>query len=284
MIQKVTNAPQRANFLAAAGAEIATRAQMGVRLALFADLPGSGWQFYTSDAAPFAIALRGASATVAGEYDPEELGSFCSFLGIDCITTPCETPPQGYVLRQTLSVYTLAAGKRLPLPPLTGAFAGQAEETQAEDVAGDRIVTQHATDKQKFFTLEKAPSLSAIVPLLFAGEDAEIQDRYYADACTARNAGMAEFWLLRHEGVPIFTVAASAILGRDVYLSAGETIEAHRGQGIGGRYITQMANEYAAKGYDVCFVCEAVRCRFYNRLGFAQSGVLYQYGKVKSEG
>ncbi len=283
MIQKVTTAPHRASFLAASKLHIATRAQMGVRLALFGDLAGSGWQFYTagsdilntqdspaaqqaietepptSATPPLAIALRGASASVAGEYDPEELGSFCQFLGIDRITTPSATPPQGYALGQTLTVYTLSAGQQLPLPPLTGEFAGQSEEMQ----------------------LDKNPAVGKILPLLWGEDDGtntDLRDCYYADACTARNAGMAEYWLLRHEGVPIFTVAASAVLGRDAYLSAGETLESYRGQGVGGRYITQMANEYAAKGYDVCFVCEAVRCRFYTRLGFAQSGVLYQYG------
>lgn len=280
MIQKVTAAPHRAQFLAASNSHVATRAQLGARLALFGDLAGSGWQFYTAvpdvldapeaspapqDApcapqtpAPLAIALRGASASVAGEYDPEELGSFCRFLGIDSLTTTCETPPQGYVLGQPLTVYTLAAGKQLPLPPLTGAMAGQKESLQ----------------------LDKNPSVGAILPLLWGEDDGtntDLRDHYYADACTARNAGMAEFWLLRHGEAPVFTVAASAIVGQKAYLSAGETIEANRGQGIGGHYITKMANEYAAKGYDVCFVCEACRCRFYTRLGFAQSGVLYQY-------
>lgn len=263
MIQQVTTAQHCASFLAAANANLATRAQLGVRLALFADLSGSGWQFYTSDnATPLAIALRGASATVVGESDPEELHHFLSFLGIDCVTTPCNTSPQGYALGQTLTVYTLPAGKQIALPPFTGAMAGQEGAMQ----------------------LDREPSVGAILPLLWGeddGSNTDLRDQYYADQCTARNGGMAEFWLLRNQGAPIFTLAASAILGQDVYLSAGETVEPYRGQGIGGHYIATMANEYAAKGYTVCFVCEAVRCGFYQRLGFAPSGVLYQYRTVK---
>ncbi len=291
------NADTRAQFLQAAGESPATYAQMAMRLAVFGDLPGSGWQFYTSVAdhaedvlltaalaqntsvprmadvvapvpsmaddntftpAPLAIALRGGSATVAGEYDPEELGSFCGFLGVDKITTPNAQPPEGYALAQSLTVYTLGRGQALPVPSFTGAFAGQ------EDA----------------FALDKAPSVMKVIPLLFgadAADDIAMQEQYYSDNSTARNFGMAEFWLLYHCETPIFTLAASAVVEQTAYLSAGETIEAYRGQGIGGHYIATMANEYAAKGYDVCFVCEAQRCRFYERLGFQKSGVLYQY-------
>ncbi len=259
MIQKVTTAQHRASFLAAANAHIATRAQLSARLTLFADLPGSGWQFYTSaDATPLAIALRGASATVVGACDPEELGSFLAFLGIDCVTMRRDTPPQGYAYKQTLTAYTLSAGQQLPLPPFAGAMAGQEAAMQ----------------------LDTEPSIGAMLPLLWGeddGSNTELRDQYYADQCTARNAGVASFWLLRHQGVPIFTLAASAVMGQDVYLSAGETVEAYRGQGVGGHYIAKVANEYAATGYDVCFVCEAVRCRFYQRLGFQTAGELHQF-------
>ncbi len=287
------NADTRARFLQAAGASPATYAQMAMRLAVFGDLPGSGWQFYTSDMEVLAIALRGSSVTVAGEYDPEELGSFCSFLGVDKITTPNALLPAGYTCAQCLTVYTLARGQALRVPPFTGAFAGQ----------------------EGAFVLDKAPSVMKVIPLLFGADasaesvladrkrediaaeavaledgtatrstadariaaDIAMQEQYYSDNTTARNFGMAEFWLLSHGDVPIFTLAASAVVEQTAYLSAGETIEAYRGQGIGGHYIATMANEYAARGYDVCFVCEAPRCRFYERLGFQKSDVLYQY-------
>ncbi len=322
MIVKVTSAAQRAQFLAAIGEHPVLQAQLTMRLALFGDLPGSGWQFYTAlpsedaisaqeaaqdnrcadnlsgeeiaktqivteetaagrfQSQPLALALRGASATVAGAFDPEELGSFLAFLGIDRFTTPAQTPPEGFCYHQTLFVYTLQPGKQLSLPTFTGDFAQQ----------------------EGVFALDKSPSVMQITPLLFPqggqgdemgdrdnigaasdtgdinDSDTSLQDQYYADNTHARNAGMAEFWLLRHGDTPIFTLAASAVVGKVAYLSAGETIEAYRGQGIGGHYIVQMANEYAAKGYEVCFVCEAVRCRFYERLGFAKGAVLYQYG------
>ncbi|MFI3169718.1 MAG: hypothetical protein R3Y06_07235 [Faecalibacterium sp.] len=287
MIGKVTSAAQRAQFLAAIGDCPVLQAQLTMRLALFGDLPGSGWQFYTAQPPSFALALRGASATVVGTFDPEELGSFLAFLGVDRLTTPAQTPPEGFAYHQTLFVYTLQAGKQLCLPTFTGDFEGQ----------------------EGIFTLDKSPSVMQITPLLFPQEeqDAEmgdmgntdaasdtgdindtdntiLQDQYYADNTHARNAGMAEFWLLRHGDTPIFTLAASAVVGKVAYLSAGETIAAYRGQGIGGHYIVQMANEYAAKGYEVCFICEAVRCRFYERLGFAKAGVLYQYSPAVPEG
>ncbi len=283
MIVSVTTPAERQCYLAALDECAALGAQLEMRLALFGALAGSGWQFYTAvpdagqDPAPLAIALRGDAATVMGAFDPEELGSFLRFMGVRLLTTPSATPPQGYALWQQLFVYTLGAGQALPLPPFTGAMAGQ----------------------ESAVVLDPAPSLTQILPLLFgdgagtalpfaaAGavaaspEDTALQEQYYADNTLARNYGMAEFWLLRHGGTPIFTLGASAVVGQIAYLSAGETLASYRGQGIGGHYIATMANEYAAKGYTVCFVCETVRCGFYQRLGFAPSGVLCQYRAVE---
>ncbi len=260
MIVQVTSAAQRAQFEAIAQLHVATKAQMTARLALFGEMPASGWQFYlcdvqgggaTSDA---ALVLRGNAATLMGQdaraFDPEELESFLAFLGGETLTTTMPCAIDSYALQQQLFVYTLAAGQALAVPPLRG----------------------------DCFTLDRTPSVSAILPLLWGDDtDAALQENYYADSCVARNAGMAAFWLVRDGETPVFTLAASAVVGQSVYLSAGETIERYRGQGIGGHYIASMANEYAAKGYDVCFVCEAVRCRFYDRLGFTQRGVLHQY-------
>ncbi len=264
MITSLKTQADYARFAAAAAQQIATVAQMQARLTLFGELPGSGWQFYVNaqeeacavdDIPAGAIALRGQYATVMGAFDLEELGSFLSFLGVGTVTSAIKTSPVGYAWNNTLTVFTLAAGQRLPVPAFRGDFAGR-----EADVA-----------------LDRNPSVMAVLPLLWGDAEPEVQDQYYADSCTARNHGMAEFWLVQYAQQAIFTLAASAVVGQNAYLSAGETIEAYRGQGIGGHYIVRMANEYAAKGYTVCFVCEAPRRRFYQRLGFAESGVLYQH-------
>ncbi len=358
MIVQVKDVVQRAQFDAVAQLHVATRAQMATRLALFGDLPASGWQFYLSHAPEVAeaaeavalencevarqmvaeaeakedyearndvehigaLALRGTSATLMGKemgvFDTEELESFLPFLGIQTLTTTAPCAVRGYPLKQTLFVYTLAAGSALAVPPLCACLQDGAQVSARGDAQNSACVNMqdaaqvsvqgdaqnsacvnmqdsmqsgaplqgHAAPSKQTFTLDKTPSVAATLPLLFRdAADAQPRENYYADSCVARNRGMAECWLVHYGETPVFTLAASAITAQSVYLSAGETVERYRGQGVGGHYIARMANEYAAKGCEVCLVCEAARCGFYERLGFVQSGMLYQYAHTTEQ-
>ncbi len=55
-------------------------------------------------------------------------------------------------------------------------------------------------------------------------------------------------------------------------MACGETVEALRGKGIGGRLIAEMANALAAEGWMPVFLCSPERVHFYTRLGFEKMG------------
>ena len=59
--------------------------------------------------------------------------------------------------------------------------------------------------------------------------------------------------------------------------SCGETVEALRGKGVGGRLIVGMANALAAEGWMPVFLCSPERVRFYTRLGFEKMGEYARY-------
>ncbi len=286
MINAVKTAADRAQFLAIATPANALALQMRARLALFGEKPASGWQFYcvqndaahtcVEDAAHSApegatppvntvvntsvpcaaIALRGTRASMVcatgAEVSASELGSFLRFVGVQSLTSAHATPPEGFVCGQELAVYTLTAHTTLPVP--VSARAAQC-------------------------ILDIAPPMAPILSLLWgdAPDAQDLRDAYYAEACTARNHGRAEHWLVYEGDVPVFTVSAAAIGEGHAYLAAGETTPALRGQGIGGHYIVQMANRFAARGLQVSFICEPPRAAFYARLGFTKAQILYQH-------
>ena len=43
-------------------------------------------------------------------------------------------------------------------------------------------------------------------------------------------------------------------------MACGETVEALRGKGVGGRLIVEMANALAAEGWMPVFLCSPERC------------------------
>ena len=228
---------------------------MGNHLALFWGNHGSTEGFYLLPGNA-ALQTRGRSATLCGALpDPgtvEELTAFFRFTGVERVT--CEQPvPHGWPLRRTLHHFGLAAGEQLPLPPTP------------PPIAGGRI------------TLDRAPAMTAVSEQLFPDEQAE-QARFYSVACTAIAHGIGRCYALRDAGGGIVTsVGCYDRWGGEAYMSAGETIAALRGQGLGGWLIVRLANELAAAGDRVSFLCEESRLHFYRRLGFIQNEEFNQY-------
>ena len=67
-------------------------------------------------------------------------------------------------------------------------------------------------------------------------------------------------------------VGAYALANGQAYMACGETVEALRGKGVGGRLIVEMANALAAEGWMPVFLCSPDRVHFYTRLGFEKMG------------
>lgn len=255
MITAVTNPQQAAEF----GRRIAQKpyfdAAMGTSLALFGGKPGSGWLFYLLPGNA-ALAARGGTANICGTLPDDagesmgELADFLQFLGIDCAI--CEQmPPAGWREEKILHRFTLPAHTRLCLPP--------------------------APELAQGLTLARTPRLGPVAALLFP-EDKEEREQFYSNACTAIAHGYGRCLALqRRDGAVVSTVGCYAVSAAEAYLSAGETAEAWRGQGLGGWLIATMANEQADAGRDATFLCEKNRCRFYQRLGFTPSGYYIQY-------
>ena len=228
---------------------------MGTHLDLFWGNPGSSEGFYLlpGDA---ALLTRGRSATLCGSSsDPdtlEELTAFFHFTGVERVT--CEQVVHGcWPLRRKLHYFSLAAGESLSLPPMPPLIADGT------------------------LTLDRAPAMTAVSEQLFPDEPAE-RARFYSVACTSIAHGVGRCYALHGEGDGIVTeVGCYDRWGGEAYMSAGETREALRGQGLGGWLIAQMANDLAAAGDKVSFLCEENRIPFYHRLGFVQNGKFYQY-------
>ena len=98
------------------------------------------------------------------------------------------------------------------------------------------------------------------------------RDDFYSELCSKRSRGLARVWTLELEGNIICTVGAYALANGQAYMACGETVEALRGKGIGGRLIAEMANALAAEGWMPVFLCSPERVHFYTRLGFEKMG------------
>jgi len=89
--------------------------------------------------------------------------------------------------------------------------------------------------------------------------------------------GLARVWTLEREGEIVCTVGAYALADGQAYMACGETAEALRGRGIGGRLIVGMANALSAEGWMPVFLCSPERVHFYTRLGFEKLGEYARY-------
>ena len=156
-------------------------------------------------------------------------------------------PPTGWKRAKTHSVFGLAPGRQLPLPEADAAlWQSLAKNTE--------------------------PAAGKAADMLFPDRPSK-RDDFYSELCSKRSRGLARVWTLEREGNIICTVGAYALANGQAYMACGETVEALRGKGVGGRLIVEMANALAAEGWMPVFLCSPERVHFYTRLGFEKMGV-----------
>ena len=249
MIAQVKTPRQRQRFFNACREKLCLGATMPLALSLFGkSRPG---RFFTGPT--LALDVGGSTAWLAGHANPDELAGFLNFCGCEAVVLDeagCP-PPTGWRRAKTLSVFGLRPGRQLPLPEADAAL-WQSLEKNTEPAAGK--------------TAE----------MLFPDRPGK-RDDFYSELCSKRSRGLARVWTLEREGEIVCTVGAYALADGQAYMACGETAEALRGRGIGGRLIVGMANALSAEGWMPVFLCSPERVHFYIRLGFERLGEYARY-------
>ena len=249
MIAQVKTSRQRQRFFNACRGKLCLGATMPLALSLFGkSRPG---RFFAGPT--LALDVGGSTAWLAGHANPDELAGFLNFCGCEAVVLDgagCP-PPTGWKRAKTLSVFGLPPGRQLSLPEADAAL-WQSLEKNTEPVAGK--------------TAE----------MLFPDRPGK-RDDFYSELCSKRSRGLARVWTLEREGEIVCTVGAYALADGQAYMACGETAEALRGRGIGGRLIVGMANALSAEGWMPVFLCSPERVHFYTRLGFERLGEYARY-------
>ena len=249
MIAQVKTPRQRQRFLNACREKLCLGATMPLALSLFGkSQPG---RFFAGPT--LALDVGGSTAWLAGHANPDELAGFLNFCGCEAVVldeAECP-PPTDWKRAKTLSVFGLPPGRQLPLPEADAAL-WQSLEKNTEPAAGK--------------TAE----------MLFSDRPGT-RDDFYSELCSKRSRGLARVWTLEREGEIVCTVGAYALADGQAYMACGETAEALRGRGIGGRLIVGMANALSAEGWMPVFLCSPERVHFYTRLGFERLGEYARY-------
>ena len=249
MIAQVNTKQRRIRFENACRGRWVLGAMLPLDFAIFGK--SQPWRFYAGPT--LALELNGSTAWAAGHANPEELAGFLAFCGCESIIldeAECP-PPAGWCRAETLTVFGLAPGKVLPLPAVDEALWAQ-------------------------LTLDREPSAMDVARALYPA-DTTRQEDFYSELCSKRTRGKALAWVLRQGSETVCTVGTYALAAGQAYMACGQTAEALRGKGIGGRLIVQMANELAAEGQRPVFLCAPERVRFYTRLGFEKLGEYARY-------
>lgn len=249
MIAQANSPAQRERFLAACRGKRILDATLPLALELFGQsLPG---RFYAGE--DLALDLGGRTAWAAGRADPDELGGFLAFSGCKAVMLEPNCPaPTGWQRENAYPIFGLTPGAALPLP--------DADEALWASLAFDRT-----------------PSPGAVADVLFSDRSPARRDDFYSELCTKLVRDKARVWTLERDGQIVCTVGAYALHNGQAYMACGETAEALRGYGIGGRLIVQMANDLAAEGWQPLFLCSPERVHFYTRLGFIRLGEMEKY-------
>ena len=115
--------------------------------------------------------------------------------------------------------------------------------TASSAVAPGRQLTLPEADAALWQSLAKntEPAAGKAAELLFPDRPSK-RDDFYSELCSKRSRGLARVWTLEREGSIICTVGAYALANGQAYMACGETVEALRGKGVGGRLIVEMAN------------------------------------------
>ena len=249
MIAQVKTSRQRQRFFNACREKLCLGATMPLALSLFGkSQPG---RFFAGPT--LALDVGGSTAWLAGHANSDELAGFLNFCGCEAVVLDeagCP-PPTGWKRAKTLSVFGLPPGRQLPLPEADAAL-WQSLEKNTEPAAGK--------------TAE----------MLFPDRPGK-RDDFYSELCSKRSRGLARVWTLEREGEIVCTVGAYALADGQAYMACGETAEALRGRGIGGRLIVGMANALSAEGWMPVFLCSPERVHFYIRLGFERLGEYARY-------
>ena len=249
MIAQVKTPRQRQRFFNACREKLCLGATMPLALSLFGkSQPG---RFFAGPT--LALDVGGSTAWLAGHANPDELAGFLNFCGCEAVVLDeagCP-PPTGWKRAKTLSVFGLPSGRQLPLPE-ADATLWQILDKNTEPAAGK--------------TAE----------MLFPDRPGR-RDDFYSELCSKRSRGLARVWTLEREGEIVCTVGAYALADGQAYMACGETAEALRGRGIGGRLIVGMANALSAEGWMPVFLCSPERVHFYTRLGFERLGEYARY-------
>lgn len=232
MICQVLTPRQGEEFLSRVRGAFALGPAMEVRYRMFGTVPEMGHQFWLSHAA--AIALAGNTASAVGEYDPEEMGAFLDFSGMEQFIA-VGPAPAGWTLAETLYGYRAAQPLAACCPPGV--------------------------------TVEQEPSLWTAAEISLHGKRREEVENFYAQMCAKRNHGMARHWVALLAGKPVCAVAATEISREAAYLSQGSTLPEYRGRRIGGFLIASMANDLLAEGIEPTLLCRQERCHFYDAMG-----------------
>ena len=249
MIAQVKTSRQRQRFFNACREKLCLGTTMPLALSLFGkSQPG---RFFAGPT--LALDVGGSTAWLAGHANPDELAGFLNFCGCEAVVldeAECP-PPTGWKRAKTLSVFGLPLGRQLPLPE-ADASLWQSLEKNTEPAAGK--------------TAE----------MLFPDRPGK-RDDFYSELCSKRSRGLARVWTLEREEEIVCTVGAYALAEGQAYMACGETAEALRGRGIGGRLIVGMANALSAEGWMPVFLCSPERVHFYTRLGFERLGEYARY-------
>ena len=249
MIAQVKTPRQRQRFFNACREKLCLGATMPLALSLFGrSQPG---RFFAGPT--LALDVGGSTAWRPRHGNPDELAGFLNFCGCEAVVLDeagCP-PPTGWKRAKTLSVFGLPPGRQLPLPEADAAL-WQSLEKNTEPAAGK--------------TAE----------MLFPDRPGKRED-FYSELCSKRSRGLAHVWTLEREGEIVCTVGAYALADGQAYMACGETAEALRGRGIGGRLIVGMANALSAEGWMPVFLCSPERVHFYTRLGFEKLGEYARY-------
>lgn len=221
---------------------------LGSRLEAFETLSGSGWSFYTGGRGeePFALAVRGCSAWMAGKAEPQQLALLLKVMGVRRITSNSgEFLPEGWQPCEQLAIFRMQPGK----------------EPAAENL-------------QNGFSLQKAPSLWQVSQLISQqpGFDTEAQENFYADSCVLQNRGFARIWAAEGREGLAATAGAYGLYKGLALLSAVYTCPEQRKQHLGRSLTAQLAAGLCADGYVVTLECAPGREAFYSAMGFEPAG------------
>lgn len=229
--------------------------QMAVNQQIFGQLPGSGWQFYTSsqEDQPFALAVSGVMAQACGQCDLQELGSFLHFLGVEQLAWRGECPP-GFHAAPALCQLKVPLD-HMPVP-----------KTIPEG-----------------YTLQKQPSMLLVTQLVaqapeLAAQGQKFIDDFYARSCILRNHSGAEIWALADSNGDLAATAGLYAIGkRQAFLSGVHTRYDRRGRGLGGWLIQTLAHHIAKQKIETVLWCQTELVPFYRKLGFVLEEPMPQF-------